>query len=562
MTTDSEALLQDLLSVSPRSLMEVSTDGKRLLSSFCGRICTLGGHQGSESLAKQLFSLFDFLLENSFALYIIDYVNEVCRDPRCSSSNPVEAYVLEGSAVLDWCEGVLLSIKKAISRSFGSLKQETVICKQTTRAEGIEVILEALQGTVVYRDKVANALAEAEEINKSLHVVLWCMSRDFMNLEPKGPHNSYKEWKAAHGSSSQLRELCSSEMIARLGLSLDDYPYASAECALQNVFFDARLPLEKDAWRAKSMLFGYFLLQAGFLSDLERFRHHPFGLSVAEVALTEGYVSFDQYQMHGSNEMLNKGLERFRLSMPAVPFSLVDTLVGLGFSETALHIWEGQRSLRKKADVLQIQTIVKARLQREESAFALDEMRQHYQRLSGEERSHAIEVLMMEFLDWGTLFDRMDKVLVLPLNREEEDAFILWAKSNWEDDLCSVCVPMYYLARSRQLEAIKVIALAEKEGTIERSTGKVRDAWVRVQRAVHDSWQNLPPFMKEEIATIEPGTFGDPMKRDESSLLIARPDRFAAPADVVGLSIGRSEEESRKRKHSTAFGLGTLKRMR
>ena len=58
---------------------------------------------------------------------------------------------MEGSAVLDWCERVLSGIKKTMSRSFEALQQERVVCGLTKKAEGIELILEALNTMLGYR---------------------------------------------------------------------------------------------------------------------------------------------------------------------------------------------------------------------------------------------------------------------------------------------------------------------------------------------------------------------------------------------------------------------------
>lgn len=104
MATDPRAsALQQLADAAPASYIQKS-NGIRTVRQFFQRCkeARLTSVQAQTDVAA-LEALFDVALRNGLGCLILDYVQEVCTSRVLVSSDPVDAALLDGSTVEQWC---------------------------------------------------------------------------------------------------------------------------------------------------------------------------------------------------------------------------------------------------------------------------------------------------------------------------------------------------------------------------------------------------------------------------------------------------------------------------
>lgn len=303
--------------------------------------------------------------------------------------------------------------------------------------------------------------------------MLWCLKRDWVNKEPTGPvYRSHIDWQKAIHSIPVLDDQYFGQLAKLLDINPSAYPFISVHQAVHTLFFSCQSDADKLSFRRKSCLFGYFLMDAGFIEDLRGFHQSPFEMEVGEIHLIQGHVYFNRYKyFDGGRGNLQQSISQFQLAVPAVPFSTIELLTREGFSGSALLIWQGQHNMQDVASLQQFRIILQAWLNGQGPQLALNAIRSYYKLRPEEDMSKLQNVLLRDILDWGLANDQMDSIVDLPLSKEEENIYEQWVIHHWDDDSCCASYPLFCLTRLRTLDAVKALHYRERCGRLLKVSG-------------------------------------------------------------------------------------------
>lgn len=98
-------VLAALAATPPRQYLQRSDAGVSVLQALYQQCVGAGlaSEHTSDDIAR-LHGLWDVALEHGLGSLVLDYVHDVCSDRLLTSSDPVEAFLLDGECVRRWCQ--------------------------------------------------------------------------------------------------------------------------------------------------------------------------------------------------------------------------------------------------------------------------------------------------------------------------------------------------------------------------------------------------------------------------------------------------------------------------
>ena len=159
------AALQQLAACNFKELHRKRSDGMRVVDAIyeACRVSSIFSAPAASDLMDRYFAIFDYAMNASFGVWIIDFVMEVVCDKHLTSDDPLEATLLDGSFVKQWCRKTLEQAEKLLGqvlRSEPDLQDfltKGKIERELGKANIVVSVLKALDGA---RQGGAGQLAE------------------------------------------------------------------------------------------------------------------------------------------------------------------------------------------------------------------------------------------------------------------------------------------------------------------------------------------------------------------------------------------------------------------
>ena len=144
-----DAALQHLAYATPASYIHKiqGTRRIRILYERC-REARLSSSEAQSDVAA-LEAVFDVALRNGLGCLILDYVQEVCTSRVLVSSDPVDAALLDGSTIEQWCRHAISISKTRVleqlnNNSLGRLQNSAILQQEVGCINAVVLIVEAL----------------------------------------------------------------------------------------------------------------------------------------------------------------------------------------------------------------------------------------------------------------------------------------------------------------------------------------------------------------------------------------------------------------------------------
>ncbi|KAF5833472.1 hypothetical protein DUNSADRAFT_10226 [Dunaliella salina] len=183
-----------------------------------------GGQKPATSVQEKYFAVFSQALECFMGSFVLDYVEEVCGDSQLTAPDPVDASLLDGALVKEWCERELAEQEALLQSAlkseplFSQLVTGCELQRQASKAHALVSVLKALgrirgepvlsQGQLAAGGPstagpsisgVQAELCRALLLEQALQMLSWCV-RQGLTGQPgtcsarTGVHASMPEW--------------------------------------------------------------------------------------------------------------------------------------------------------------------------------------------------------------------------------------------------------------------------------------------------------------------------------------------------------------------------------
>lgn len=305
--------LEALAAEPPRNYLERPRGGTSVLQHLYELAASAGllPEEAVDDVAR-LHGLFDVALSYGMGSLVCDYIAEVCggvqvppsvprgRRPQglcasnhlqvCSdrlltSSDPVEAFLLDGECVRQWASKKLAVshgrltgwLSSGLSSITGS---RMVVPKEFSKLQVLQLVFEALAQPPQQPYMLAAVpaappahelpeLREAQRLAQCAHAVAWLMHQPGLFERPLGKFSSEQEWRSL---ATRRRNACGplglflTDMVAALGqhgVPSVPYPASTTEKLLLSLFMVGQT--SQEALHAKLALMSYHLLDGGFM---------------------------------------------------------------------------------------------------------------------------------------------------------------------------------------------------------------------------------------------------------------------------------------------------------
>lgn len=221
-----------------------------------------------------LFSLFDIAINHGLTNIVTEYIREVCSDTSLTSSDPTQAFLLDGECVRQWASRAIdasrlrlrswLSTPSAFSL-LSNISKDAII-REVARLRALLSITSSLAAE--------EQNAEAALLLQCVRVIDWLTGVVFSTSGPTGRFSSEQEWRyvASQRRGARLEgggSLFLDGMIASVaqhdvhGLTL---PISSTERLLLHLFLSTDKSASDEALHAKLALLTYHLADGGFIA--------------------------------------------------------------------------------------------------------------------------------------------------------------------------------------------------------------------------------------------------------------------------------------------------------
>ncbi len=144
-----ELALQQLADAAPSSYIQKSHGVRtvRQLYERCKDAHLTSAHAQTDVAALE--AAFDVALRNGLGCLILDYVQEVCTSRVLVSSDPVDAALLDGSTVEQWCKNAIRSCSNRVLEQLNNvslerLQNSAVLQQETGCINALLLIVTAL----------------------------------------------------------------------------------------------------------------------------------------------------------------------------------------------------------------------------------------------------------------------------------------------------------------------------------------------------------------------------------------------------------------------------------
>lgn len=149
--------LELLVQASPKELHCKQADGTRVIDKLYEACCSAGlvppqpaaASSTKGAVEHRYCAIFDAALNHGLGCWLIDYVELVVADRHLSSSDSVDAYLLDGEFMKAWCQQHLQQIEQTLAQALASdasLAQFAAsVAAHLSRVNALVRILQALQ---------------------------------------------------------------------------------------------------------------------------------------------------------------------------------------------------------------------------------------------------------------------------------------------------------------------------------------------------------------------------------------------------------------------------------
>ncbi|BDA43683.1 E3 ubiquitin-protein ligase HOS1 [Coccomyxa sp. Obi] len=479
----SASALQRLAAVAPRDLVRVTQSGRRLFHELllqC-RAAGLTAGPNSEHDVAHLHALFDVALQYGLGSLVYDYVVEVCSDKYCTSSDALEAYLLDGECVKKWCHAALerehSHILQGLTRGLASLASQGELYRHVGRLTSLVSILEALgepaEPISHAQPHPSRELVLAQQLHQCAQVLEWVAQHVAHAGGSPGRYASDQEWRSAVNKRRNavqpatpflqdlLQELASQHGIFHWeqGVTALQYPPTSLEKAIQGIFLNGGT--DQASWHRNLALLLYYLMDAGLSPDPKDFMQ-GFSIGTRQVVEWQAYFYLDDALL-GNTASLEEACRTLpAAATPATRLKVVEALAARGCADVALdvlHVRSAAGSRRPggaPAEPLgEAQVALAIRLDCNLVTEAFMEAREHCERTGPDQRPSHTRALIHMLASWAAKNKAMIDVLKLPFNILEEQMLTEWLESEMEAGrTVARFLPLYFLLRSRIPEAL------------------------------------------------------------------------------------------------------------
>ena len=144
------AALQQLADASPASYIQKSSGVRNIRRLFeCCKDARLTTGQAQTDVAA-LEAVFDVALRNGLGCLILDYVQEVCTSRVLVSSDPVDAALLDGSTIEQWCKAAIHRCRDRVLQQLNAgllerHQQSAILQQESGCVNALLLIVRALQ---------------------------------------------------------------------------------------------------------------------------------------------------------------------------------------------------------------------------------------------------------------------------------------------------------------------------------------------------------------------------------------------------------------------------------
>lgn len=127
-----ESALQDLATIAPAEFVQRS-DGTRSVRSLYQRLqkANLIAHEVASDV-EALHAVFDVALNKGLGCLILDYIEEVCDSRTMVSSDPMDAMLLDGETVRQWCTAATQRSKTIVLEQLNNVSLVRIRSSSTT----------------------------------------------------------------------------------------------------------------------------------------------------------------------------------------------------------------------------------------------------------------------------------------------------------------------------------------------------------------------------------------------------------------------------------------------
>mmetsp|Transcript_37648 Transcript_37648/g.89434 ORF Transcript_37648/g.89434 Transcript_37648/m.89434 type:complete len:704 (-) Transcript_37648:227-2338(-) len=482
-------------------LLARTSSGERGLVSLY-KECKAGGLLVGMSVAeyemddiKRLQTLFSIALDHGLACFVVDYVNEVCHNEYAASSDAYEAHLMDAEMVRGWCGAVLLEAQAevcedgpAVRRGEGHRSLAPVapmwkagtLQRQLSRASGLVLVLRALSarpgqpgpGDPEEAEPRDPTLQAALRLRQCLSVALWCAERGLCLSPPTGGHGSRPAWMKKCSDRAAAMEAKTGlglfiadalEAVAEGGEAgsqlLASYPPKSVEQAIGGLFLQHGT--RRAAWQAKLAALLYYVEDLGHRGDsaadpCASFRQ-SFGLHPSQISRWRAAFLLDKMIAESAPEGIADVCSLLRgAASRSMPFKFAQVLSrGFGEHAAALELLRSGAGEGTAGELSQAVAAAEIRLSCGLLSEAFLEIRRHCRSLREPRRQSHTRVLINGLLSWAAQNKALGKVLLLPLEHEEEAVLHEWLGGDGRRaGAPPQLLPLYYIQRGRTPDAL------------------------------------------------------------------------------------------------------------
>lgn len=457
-------VLAALMLNAPSTWLVRDSDGQRLFDSLHAQLTRAGltpAIGGGEDVTM-LHAIFDVLLREGCGEVVVDWIVEVCGDPRAASADPLEAHLMDGRCVQQWAGGALQQcqarLMQALQRGLAVKAAPGVVHGEAGYLHTLLHILQALSDGGGSSD-----LTEAQRLADAADAAAWATRALPLAKGRWGTmYSSSADWRAAvnrRRDAAAPRQLLIHSLLEELrqqGCSTPSYPFASLEEAL-GLFLSG--PTSHTAARARLAAFVYALTDAGFTVEEDSMRS-SFGVKAGETSAWVAAVWLDQGTCGASAA---QAVSAARASVPSgltarhLGFEAVAALEGIGAPDVALVAARcchqpGSSNCGGDASLPEAQTLLRARLSCGLLTEAIVEAAHFLESATAADSASA--ALAEQLAEWGASSRQLSSIAMLPLPGRLEAAMVKWlGVAIGEGRPGSSQLPLFLLQRGRLAEA-------------------------------------------------------------------------------------------------------------